>query len=215
MELLTIAQAAKKLGVHANSLRNYEKRGLIKPARLPSGQRRYSADELARLLSSGEIFGQEERNATLYARVSTKKQADSGNLERQMLRLRQFAKDNGFTVGHEVSDVASGLNQQRRGLAKVLKLAERGEYKKLLIEYPDRLTRFGYSYLERHLRYCGVEIIVIAEKEPDDSQPELMRDLLSIVTSFSAGLYGAGAGKRVRDGFCQLVSEVNSDGKTE
>lgn len=105
MELLTIAQAAKKLGVHANSLRNYEKRGLIKPARLPSGQRRYSADELARLLSSGEIFGQEERNATLYARVSTKKQADSGNLERQMLRLRQFAKDKGFTVGHEVSDV--------------------------------------------------------------------------------------------------------------
>ncbi|MDA8334306.1 MAG: recombinase family protein [Peptococcaceae bacterium] len=81
-----------------------------------------------------------------------------------MLRLCQFARDNGFAVGYEVSDVASRLNQQRRGLAKVLNPAERGGYKKLLIEYPDRLVRFGYSYIERHLRYCGVEIVVITER---------------------------------------------------
>ena len=111
--------------------------------------------------------------------------------------------------------MASGLSQQRRGLVRVLKLAERGGYTKLLIEYPDRLAGFGYFYIESHLRYCCVGIIVIAEKEPDDSQSELVKDLLSIVTSFSARLYGARGGKRTRDGFCQLVSEVSSDGKTE
>jgi len=213
MELLTIAQAAKKLGVHANSLRNYEKRGLIKPARLPSGQRRYSMEDLSRVLSYGNL--PMETATVLYGRVSTKKQADAGNLERQLERLREYAKTNNLMVRGEFSDVASGLNQQRRGLAKILKMAESGEYKKLLIEYPDRLARFGYSFIERHLRYCGVEIVVIAEKEPEDSQSELVKDLLWVVTSFSARLYGARGGRRMRDGVCQLMSEVTANGQAE
>ncbi|WP_072866234.1 IS607 family transposase, partial [Desulforamulus hydrothermalis] len=198
--MLTISKAAKKLGVHPNSLRNWEKQGLIKPVRLPGGQRRYSMDELNRLLQSGQLDAGQE-GVVLYARVSTKKQADAGNLNRQLERLRQYVIESHYRVVAEFTDVASGLNQKRRGLTNVLKLAERGEYKKLIIEYPDRLARFGYSYIERHLRYCGVEIVAIAEKEPEDAQSELVRDLLAIVTSFSARLYGARGGKKVRQGF--------------
>jgi predicted site-specific integrase-resolvase len=214
MELLTISKAAKKLGVHPNSLRNWEKRGLIKPVRLPGGQRRYSMDELNRLLQSGLLTDGQEV-VVLYARVSAKKQADAGNLDRQMERLRQYARENGFTVRAEFTDVASGLNQKRRGLTNVLKLAEQGEYKKLIIEYPDRLARFGYGYIERHLRYCGVEIIPIAEKEPEDAHSELVRDLLAIVTSFSARLYGARGGKKIRQGFRELITEVARDEEAE
>ncbi|BCV21827.1 hypothetical protein hamaS1_18960 [Moorella sp. Hama-1] len=112
-------------------------------------------------------------------------------------------------------DVASGLNRKRRGLTNVLKLAEQGEYKKLLIEYPDRLARFGYSYIERHLKYCGVEITAIAAKEPEDAPSELVRDLLSLVTSFSARLYGARGGKKVRQGFRELIAGVKPDAETE
>ncbi|WP_027357551.1 IS607 family transposase, partial [Desulfofundulus thermocisternus] len=151
----------------------------------------------------------------LYARVSTKKQADAGNLNRQIERLRQYARENGFTIRAEFTDVASGLNQKRRGLANVLKLAEQGEYKKLIIEYPDRLARFGYEYIERHLRYCGVEIIAIAEKEPEDVNSELVRDLLAIVTTFSARLYGARGGRRVRQGFRELIVGVERDEKAK
>lgn len=140
-------------------------------------------DELNRLLSTGQLSSGPEA-VVLYARVSTKKQADTGNLDRQIERLHQYAQEQSFTVRAELTDVASGLNQKRRGLTNVLKLAERGEYKKLIIEYPDRLARFGYSYIERHLKYCGVEIIAIAEKEPEDAHFELVRDLLAIVTSF-------------------------------
>ncbi|WP_027351993.1 IS607 family transposase [Desulfotomaculum nigrificans] len=214
MELLTISKAAKKLGVHPNSLRNWEKQGLIKPVRLPGGQRRYSMDELNRLLQSGQLTDSQEA-VVLYARVSTKKQADAGNLDRQMERLRQYARERKFNVKAELTDVASGLNQKRRGLTNVLKLAERGEYKKLIIEYPDRLARFGYSYIERHLRYCGVEIVATAEKEPEDAQSELVRDLLAIVTSFSARLYGARGGKKVRQGFRELIAEASQSEKTE
>ncbi|MQL54061.1 IS607 family transposase, partial [Desulfofundulus thermobenzoicus] len=160
-------------------------------------------------------LGDEKETVVLYARASTKKQADAGNLDRQMERLRQYARENGFTVRAEFTDVASGLNQKRRGLANVLKLAEQGEYKKLIIEYPDRLARFGYSYIERHLRYCGVEIMAIAEKEPEDAHSELIRDLLAIVTSFSARLYGARGGKKVRQGFRELMAGVARDGEAE
>jgi len=184
------------------------------PVRLPSGQRRYPADEINRILGTGGVKAAPEA-VVLYARVSTKKQADAGNLERQMERLRRYAQEHGFTVRAEFADTASGLNQKRRGLASVLKLAEQGEYKKLLIEYPDRLARFGYAYIERHLRYCGVEILSIAEKEPEDAQSELVRDLLSIVTSFSARLYGARGGKKVRQGFRALIAGVEPDEESE
>jgi predicted site-specific integrase-resolvase len=214
MELLSISQAAKKLGVHPNRLRAWEKQGLLMPVRLPSGQRRYPVDEINRILRTGGVKAEPEA-VILYARVSTKEQADAGNLDRQMERLRQYARENGFTVRAEFTDVASGLNQKRRGLSNVLKLAERGEYKKLIIEYPDRLARFGYEYIERHLRYCGVEIIAIAEKEPEDVHTELVRDLLAIVTSFSARLYSARGGKKVRQGFRELIAGVESDEKAE
>ncbi len=214
MELLSISQAAKKLGVHPNRLRAWEKRGLINPVRLPSGQRRYPVDEINRILGTGGVRAEPEA-VVLYARVSTRKQAGAGNLDRQVERLRQYARENGFTVRAEFTDVASGLNQKRRGLMNVLKLAERGEYMKLIIEYPDRLARFGYSYIERHLRYCGVEIIAIAEKEPEDVRLELVRDLLAIVASFSARLYGARGGKKVRQGFRELIAGVSQDGEKE
>jgi len=171
-------------------------------------------DELNRLLQSGQLDAGQE-GVVLYARVSTKKQADAGNLNRQLERLRQHAIKSHYRIVAEFTDVASGLNQKRRGLVNVLKLAERGDYKKLIIEYPDRLARFGYSYIERHLRYCGVEIIAIAEKEPEDAQSELVRDLLAIVTSFSARLYGARGGKKVRQGFQELIAGVSQNEEAE
>lgn len=72
------------------------------------------------------------------------------------------------------------------------------------------MARFGYSYLERHLKHCGVEIVAISEKEPEDAQSELVRDLVSVVTSFSARLYGSRGGRKVRRGFRQLMAEAGS-----
>jgi predicted site-specific integrase-resolvase len=212
MELLSIGEAAKKLGVHPNRLRAWEKQGLIRPVRLPSGQRRYPVEEINRILGTGEIKTESDA-VVLYARVSTKKQADAGNLERQMERLRAYAREKGYRVVVEYSDVASGLNQKRRGLERMLKAAERGEFKKLLIEYPDRLERFGYAYLERHLKYCGVEIEITSQKEPEEAHTELVRDLLAIVTSFSARLYGARGGRKIRQGFRELIRDAEETEK--
>jgi hypothetical protein len=101
-----------------------------------------------------------------------------------------------------------GFSQNRWGLERVLKSAERGEFRKFLIEYPDRLARFGYAYLERHVKYCGVEIEVTSRKEPEDAHTELVQDLLAIVTSFSARLYGARGGRKIRQGFRELIRDA-------
>ncbi|KUK36562.1 MAG: putative resolvase [Thermacetogenium sp.] len=187
---------------------------MIKSIRLPSGQRRYPAEEINRILGTGGIKAEQDA-VVLYARVSTKKQADAGNLERQMERLRAYAQEKGYRIVGEHLDVASGLNQNRRGLERVLKMAERGEFKKLLIEYPDRLARFGYAYLERHLKHCGVEIEVTSQREPVDAHTELVQDLLTIVTSFSARLYGARGGRKVRQGFRELIEDAEKAQKGE
>ena len=169
-------------------------------------------EEINRILGTGGIKVEPDADV-LYVRVSTKKQADAGNLERQLERLRAYAREKGYRVVAEYSDVASGLNQKRRGLERVLKSAERGEFKKLLIEYPDRLARFGYAYLGRHLKYCGVEIEIISQREPEDAHAELVQDLLAIVTSFSARLYGARGGRKIRQGFRELIRDAEEAGE--
>lgn len=212
MKFLSISEAAKKLGVHPNRLREWEKKGLIHPIRLPSGHRRYPVEEIDRILKAGGMNETEEPDAVaLYARVSTKNEADAGNLDRQLERLRAYAGEKRYRVVTEYTDVASGLNQKRRGLDRMLKAAEQGEFKRLLIEYPDRLARFGFDYLERHLKFCGVEIEVISPKEPEEAHAELVQDLLAIVTTFSARIYGTRGGRKIRQGFQELMRRVREE----
>ncbi|MHB1612071.1 MAG: recombinase family protein, partial [Sulfobacillus sp.] len=71
-----------------------------------------------------------------------------------------------------------------------LTMAEQREFQRLLIEYPDRLARFGYRYLERYLNSHGVTIESTHVHEPKTSSEELTDDLLTIITVFSARLYG-------------------------
>jgi predicted site-specific integrase-resolvase len=68
-------------------------------------------------------------------------------LQRQVERLRQYAQERNYHIAAEYTDIASGLNQKRRGLIRVMKAAEQGEFKKLLIEYPDRLARLAIPIL--------------------------------------------------------------------
>ncbi|NSW82956.1 MAG: hypothetical protein HPY90_06710 [Syntrophothermus sp.] len=66
-----------------------------------------------------------------------------------------------------------------------------------------------------HLKYCCVEIEITSQKEPEDAHTELVQDLLAIVTSFSARLYGARGGRKIRQGFRELIkdAEEQSEGQ--
>ncbi len=209
--LLSMKKASALLGVHPQTLRAWDRSGVLVPVRMPSGRRRYRLSDLEALIGRDSDAG---RTCGIYARVSTKKQEEMGNLARQQERLVAYATANGYKVGLSASDVASGLNTKRRGLAKLIKAAQDGAIVTVVIEYPDRLARFGYEYLERLFGVLGVSLVVTDAQGADtgDSERELVNDLLAIVSSFAARLYGAQGGRKVRQQVAAVLTEAVPNG---
>jgi putative resolvase len=138
----------------------------------------------------------------LYARVSSIKQKRDGSLERQRDRLLEAARAQGYRVVDVISEQASGINEKRRGLRRLLAMGEAGEIDVALVESKDRLARFGYSYIETFLTSYGVRVVCLEEAPAVASEEELTKDLVAIITVFSARLYPSfrhGFRKRVTD----------------
>jgi predicted site-specific integrase-resolvase len=125
----------------------------------------------------------------IYARVSSNAQKD--DLEGQVEALKLWTARNfpqaEYTV---VTDVASGLNEDRSGLKKLIEMARRREVDAIVVAHKDRLTRFGFEYLKTLFNVLGVELFVAFEEEPKNYRQELVEDFVKIVTSFAARIYG-------------------------
>ena len=184
---MTMKEAKELLGVSTKTIQNWDKAGTIKVVRTPGGRRRIPLSEVERI--RGDSLSQKKKIA-IYARVSSNEQKQKGDLERQI----NFVKENldeEFLIVDTLSDVGSGLNDKRKGLHKLMKLAKEKEITDVAIRYKDRLTRFGYGYLEEYFNSHGVTIHVLdQEEETKTVQEELADDLISIITSFSGKLYG-------------------------
>ncbi len=102
-----------------------------------------------------------------------------------------------------VAEQASGINDKRRGLWRVLRLAEKRGFDVLLIELPDRLARFGYRYLTEYLRAFGVRVEIVRDMPPVSFEEALTRDMITILTVFSARLYG-----RRSQGFRKKITDT-------
>ena len=60
----------------------------------------------------------------------------------------------------------------------------------MVVAYKDRLTRFGFEYLEGFFKAYGVKVIVAFQEEPRNYMQELVEDLVAIITSYAAQIYG-------------------------
>jgi predicted site-specific integrase-resolvase len=187
-KLLSVKECKEIYGLSRITLINYEKKGLIKPVRTPGGVRRYRVEDIERLLGMLEDRQARVGKTILYARVSTRKQQPY--LENQVKRLEEYAKSRGWEY-QVIKEIASGVNENRRGLQKLLNMVKRGEVERVVIEYPDRLARFGFHYLKEFFDGFGVKLIVINGREGEKERvQELMEDLVAIVSSFAARIYG-------------------------
>ena len=65
----------------------------------------------------------------------------------------------------------------------------RDDYGYLIVEHKDRLTHYGFSYLEAFCAQKNIEILIINEEEPKSKDEELLQDFVSIVTSFCSRIY--------------------------
>jgi putative resolvase len=192
-EYLSAGEAARVLGVSVKTIQRWDKAGLLPVIRTATNQRRIPVDAIHQLLNAP---GKSLRCA-IYARVSSAKQEQEGHLTRQVEHLQQVASERGYQVVARIQEQASGLNEKRKGLKRLFHLIDHQEIDLVLIEYPDRLVRFGYDYLEETFGWKQVRIEVVEPPKAQTPTEELVADLLSIVTVFSGRLYGSRA-KKVR-----------------
>jgi predicted site-specific integrase-resolvase len=153
------------------------------------GRWRIPYSEVERLLRGA----QRVRRVAVYARVSSKTQRN--DLERQVESLKLWVSKNLPNAEYVVvTDIASGLNEDRGGLRKLIEIAKRREIQAVVVAYRDRLTRFGFEYLKTLFNILGVDIYVAFQEEPRDYARELVEDLVEIVTSFAPRIYAGGLG---------------------
>lgn len=185
---------AKKQGISYITAYRWFKNGKIKDAKQ---------------FSSGTIIVPEENQLSqlnnekciIYCRVSN--QTRKKELDYQVKRCEEFAKVKGLTVDKVYKEVASEMNDKRKELIKMLN----SNPKNILIENKDRLTRFGFNYLENLLKKLNCNIIVIHENHEDEH--DLMKDLVSIITSFCYRLYGLRRSKNKINKIKKVLNEEN------
>lgn len=208
---------AEFLGVTTRTLQNWDKDGKIAFRRDAVSNRRYlTKEDTINLLKQHDLFWDDvsdKRRDVIYARVASHDQKSHGDLDRQV----QFLIDQTDDLQNVLvlSEVGSGLNDKRKKLQQLLKMVMNGEVNRVFITYRDRLTRFGFHYLETMFNEQGVEIIVVKQKIEDSSvEQELMTDMMSLIASFSGKLYGMRSkGERSRkiEHYLELIDRAKQE----
>ncbi len=177
---------------YGTALRHYHK-GLLNGYQDETTKTIYIEEETKSVVNTNRV--------ALYSRVSSSE--NRKNAEKQLERLRMYSLAKGYTIVEEVIEVASGLNDNRPKLEKILK---KDNYDILLVEHKDRLTRFGFNYIEVLLEKSQqrVEVINYIQEEKED----LINDLVSIITSFCARIYGQRRTKRKTE---DLIKELKKE----
>ena len=184
--LVTIGEASKVLGVSITTLRRWEKEGRLQPDEItPGGHRRYDLVKLR-----PELFRLErsDRKTVAYARVSSHDQKE--DLERQKQVLEMFCASQGWTF-EVVADLGSGMNDHKKGLKRLLNAILQDEVGRLVITHKDRLLRFGAELVFAICEVKEVEVVILNQGEDTTFEEDLARDVLEIITVFSARLYGS------------------------
>lgn len=192
MKYIKLSQWAKQNCLTYVSAYNHYKKGLI---------------DNIKVLSTGTVLvgikQQKEQNneckkCIIYSRVSNNEMKD--NLKRQEEQLYNFAINNGYNVIDRISQIGSGMNDHR---TKLIKLLNRTDFNTLIIEHKDRLIRFGFNYIETLLNKDNKKIIVVDQSKED--KVDIMNDLISIIYSFSARIYGKRRNKNKID---KIITQI-------
>ena len=186
-------QVSKIMGVSIQTVIRYCENDVIPYGRTAKNYRIIEANDLADYLEKQGLLIddlQTERKDVIYARVSTHNQAKRGDLDRQIEKIKLFAIDHNVQNLCILSDIGSGLNDNRRKLQKLLSMVQNGEVNRIFISYKDRLTRFGFNYIKRICDFHDVQIIIVSEEVDHKSDSEeLAEDIIALIHSFSGKLY--------------------------
>jgi len=193
-----LSQYAKQQGISYSTALRWWHQGVIRGYQASSGT--------IIVETEGKQAASEERVA-IYARVSSAEHRE--NLERQAERLTQYCTIRGYRVVKLVKEVGSGVNDSR---PKLLSLLRDPLITRVVVEHKDRLTRFGFRYIETLLEIQGRTIEVVNPAE--NSKEDLLHDLASIVYSICARLYGQRRAKRKMERLVEQLQAKEDDHAT-
>src|SRR5712691_5476801 len=187
---MKLSAYAKQQGISYSTALRWWKAGQIKGYQAPSG---------TIIVDSHEPVVVAQKVA-IYARVSSAEHR--ANLERQVERLSQYCEVKGYPVTLIIKEIGSSVNDSR---PKLLSLLKDTSITLLVVEHRDRLTRFGFHYIETLFETQGrkIEVVNVAENDKED----LLHDLASIIYAMCARLYGQRRAKRKTE---RIVQELQA-----
>jgi excisionase family DNA binding protein len=184
--LLRNQEAAEYIGVNPETLRRYAKAGKIKYYML-GRERKFSTTDLDKLIGRDPATASDERVEALYVRVS----GSTGQETSMKAQKKMLTQTTTGTLYKTYSDKGSGLSTKRKGLHRMLADAKDGKFTVVRVTHPDRLTRFGFEYIEQLLNEYGVSIEMLPGTQVVKTDTEeLLEDFMSLVSSFSGRMYG-------------------------
>lgn len=201
-EYIKVSEYAKRMSLHIRTVYRYYHSGKIQG---------YQDDVTGTIFILNPFKKEVEAslNATvvLYARVSSSENKD--NLDKQLDRLRLYANAKGYQVVKEIKEIGSGLNDNRAKLNNLLK-NDLNTFSILLVEHKDRLTRFGFNYIDIMLKTHNKKLEVI--NLVDNDREDLVQDFISVITSFCARVYGQTRSKRKTEALIKGLEDESNKG---
>ena len=175
-DYITPKEAREKFKVSTSSLRRWDEEGVLRAIRSISNRRRYNIQDLKMLI--GWDTDNVQKQSVCYARVSSKKQTD--DLERQKEYLQSKYPNHRI-----ITDVGSGLNWKRKGLQTILELSMQGNLQEVVVAHRDRLCRFAWELIEWIFGKNGTKVTVCGEEQEQTDSKELADDIISIIHIYS------------------------------
>lgn len=167
----------------------WDRSGKMQTTRTQGKHRRVSMAEIERMKGQPQT----QRSLTLaYCRCSTHKQEE--NLERQVGRVLEYCVKQGWSVDL-YKDIGSGLNENRKDFRRLMGKVASPDVARVVVEYKDRLSRFGFDTFVLYCKGFGVDVVTIEDSEKKEFEQEFADDIVSLVTSYAARMYGRRGGR--------------------
>jgi predicted site-specific integrase-resolvase len=189
-KLINLETTAEMLGVSKETLRNWDKSGKLIPSRTEGNHRRYRLGDILDILGVEDEEIKRKDAVCVYCRVSSHEQKQKGDLDRQKGRVLEYCVKKGYNVEHILDEVGSGMSDSRSKLKILFQLVRERKITRVIVEHKDRLTRFMYQIFVEFFNSYQVEIECVETKLNKSFQDELVEDMLALMSSFSAKIYG-------------------------
>ena len=184
-------EVLKILKISRPTLTKYVKEHKILVKELPNGFYDYDEDSV---LKAAKIST--ERNSVIYARVSTQKQKK--DLENQIHTITEYANNNGYKIDGVYSDIASGLNYDRKSFSELLNLILERKIKNVFIKDKDRLTRVSFDLWKNLFKQFNCNLIVVNETQNNETEEkEIFADIISLLHCFAMRMYSSRRKKKI------------------